>query len=71
MKCKVKKILIEDFNNLSECKEKVKNLKSYKIYFLKNKYRIIHKTQDKNALGKSDFIEYFKTLEYGIPIKDF
>ncbi len=71
MKCKVEKILIKDFANLKECKENAKNLKSYNVYLLKNKYRIIHKTHSKNSLWKSDYIEYFKTLEYGIPIQDF
>ncbi len=71
MKCKVKKILISDFNNLKECQENAKKLKSYKVYLLMNKYRIVHKSECKTALGKSDYIEYFKTLEYGIPIRDF
>lgn len=71
MKCKVKKIFISDFKDLKECKENAKNLKSCKVYLLKNKYRIIHKTHSKYAIGKSDYIEYFKTLEYGVLIRDF
>ncbi len=73
MKCKVKKVLITDFDNLAECVNNAKPLNSARIYRLNGKYRLIHKTEHLNnkVSLKNTYFEYFKTLEYGILIRDF
>lgn len=58
MKCKVKKICILDFKSTPECK----------LYSLNGKYRLIIKSDPK--INKNTYLEYFKTLEYGV-IQDF
>ncbi len=74
MKCKLRKIVILDFTELSDCKNYIKENTRGKLYLLNGKYRLIFKTDyhtNKYRRSQNTYLEYFKTLEYGTLIQDF
>ena len=67
MKCKVLKITILEFQNEKDFKA---FSKPDKIYSLEGKYRLIYKGKTPYKTIPNTYIEYFKTLEYGTPIRE-
>ena len=68
MKCAVHKITILEFQNKKEFESLIK---PDFIYSSEGKYRLIYKRPTPYKTLKNTYIEYFKTLEYWEPIRDF
>ena len=68
MKCTAKKITVLEFKNEKEFENLIK---PDFIYSFEGKYRLIYKGENPYKTLKNTYIEYFKTLEYWEPIRDF